>query len=135
MAPHARITAALLAAMWLATGSLAGAQPTGEGAKFYAEYRAAFAKAKAVENILPYLSKSGVAMVDKTPKEDRAKMVGLMKALDVQDVKVLKESRTETGYVLEAVGKGGMGPGDAKGTISIVREGGKLKLDRESWKQ
>ena len=50
MAPHARITAALLAAMWLAAGSLAG-QPTGEGAKFYAEYRAAFAKAKAVEDI------------------------------------------------------------------------------------
>jgi hypothetical protein len=70
--------------MWLAAGSLAGAQPTGE---------------------------------------------------DVRDVKVLKESRTETGYVLEAVGKGGMGPGDATGTISIVREGGKLKLDRESWKQ
>ena len=135
MAPHARITAALLAAMWLAAGSLAGAQPTGEGAKFYAEYRAAFAKAKAVEDVLPYLSKSRVAMVDKTPKEDRAKMFDLMKALDVQDVKVLKESKTETGYVLEAVGKGGMGPGDAKGTISIVREGGKLKLDKESWKQ
>lgn len=135
MAPHARITAALLAAMWLAAGSLAGAQPTGEGAKFYAEYRAAFAKAEAVEDVLPYLSKSRVAMVDKTPKEDRAKMFDLMKALDVQDVKVLKESKTETGYVLEAVGKGGTGPGDAKGTISIVREGGKLKLDKESWEQ
>ena len=135
MAPHARITAALLAAMWLAAGSLAGAQPTGEGAKFYAEYRAAFAKAKAVEGVLPYLSKSRVAMVDKTPKEDRAKMFGIMKAMDVTDVKVLKESKTETGYVLEAVGKGGMGPGESKGTISIVREGGKLKLDRESWKQ
>jgi hypothetical protein len=135
MAPHARITAALLAAMWLAAGSLAGAQPTGEGAKFYAEYRAAFAKARAVRDVLPYLSKSRVAMVDKTPKEDRAKMFDLMKALDVHDVKVLKESKTETGYVLEAVGKGGTGPGDAKGTISIVREGGKLKLDKESWKQ
>ena len=135
MAPHARITAALLAALWLAAGSLAGAQPTGEGAKFYAEYRAAFANAEAVEDVLPYLSKSRVAMVDKTPKEDRAKMFGLMTALDVQDVQLLKESRTETGYVLEAGGNGGMEPGDAKGTISIVREGGKLKLDKESWKQ
>jgi hypothetical protein len=136
MAPHARITAALLAAMWLvAAGSLAGAQPTGEGVKFYAEYRAAFATVKAVEDVLPYLSKSRVAMVDRTPREDRAKMFGLMKALDVQDVEVLKESKMETGYVLEAVGKGGMGPGDAKGTISIVREDGKLKLDKESWKQ
>jgi hypothetical protein len=51
------------------------------------------------------------------------------------DVKVLKESKTETGYLLEAVGKGGMGPGESKGTITIVRENGKLKLDRESWKQ
>ena len=39
----------------------------------------------------------------------------------MQDVKVLEESKTETGYVLEAVGKGGIGSGDAKGTISIVR--------------
>jgi hypothetical protein len=122
--------------MWLvAAGSLAGAQPTGEGVTFYAEYRAGFAKAKAVEDVLPYLSKSRVAMVDKTPKEDRAKMFGLMKALYARDVEVLKESKTETGYVLEAVGKGRMGPGSAKGTISIVREGGKLKLDTESWTQ
>ena len=135
MTLHARVAAALLAGMMLAAGSLAGAQAAGEGAKFYAEYRTAFAKAKAVEDVLPYLSKSRVAMVDKTPKEDRAKMFDLMKALDVHDVKVLKESKTETGYVLEAVGKGGTGPGDAKGTISIVREGGKLKLDTESWKQ
>ena len=40
-----------------------GAQPTGEGAKFYAEYRAAFAKAKAVEDLVPYLSKGRAEMV------------------------------------------------------------------------
>lgn len=132
---HARLGAALLAGMLLAAGAPAGAQPTGEGAKFYAEYRAAFAKAKAIEDLVPYLSKGRAEMVAKTPKEDRAKMFGIMKAVDVTDVKVLKESKTDTGYVLEAVGKGGMGPGESKGTISIVREGGKLKLDRESWKQ
>jgi hypothetical protein len=62
-------------------------------------------------------------------------MFGMMKALDVQNVKVLREGKTDAGYVLEATGKGGMGPGESKGTITIVREGGKLKLDRESWKQ
>ena len=44
-------------------------------------------------------------------------------------------SKTDSGYVLEATGKGGIAPGESKGTIAIVREGGKLKLDRESWKQ
>jgi len=135
MTIHVRVAAALLAGVLLAAGSLAGAQPAGEGAKFYAEYRAAFAKAKAIEDVVPYLSKARVEMVNKTPKEDRAKMFELIKAMDVKDVKVLKESKTDAGYVLEAVGKGGMGPGEAKGTINIVREGGKLKLDKESWKQ
>jgi hypothetical protein len=112
-----------------------GSQPTGDGGSSTRSTGAAFAKAKVGEDVLPYLSKRRVAMVDRTPREDRAKMLGLMKALDVQDIKVLKESRTETGYMLEAVGKGGLGPVDAKGTISIVREDGKLKLDTESWKQ
>jgi len=131
---HSRLVTALFAGLLLA-GADAAAQPPGEGTKFYMDYRAAFAKAKTVEDLLPYLSKSRTEMVQKTPKEDRTKMFGMMKALDVQDVKVLKEAKTDTGYVLEATGKGGMGPGQAKGTITIVREGGKLKLDRESWKQ
>jgi len=135
MTLHARIAAALLAGMVLAAGSLAGAQAAGEGAKFYAEYRTAFAKAKAVEDLFPYLSKGRIETVDKTPKADRAKMFELMKMMDMKDVKVVKETKTDAGFVLEATGKGGMGPGDAKGTINIVREGGKLKLDKESWKQ
>jgi hypothetical protein len=132
---HARLVPALLAAAVLIAGSGAAAQQPGEGAKFYAEYRAAFAKAKAIEELLPYLSKVRAEMVQQTPKEDRAKMFGMMKALDVKDVKVLKESKTDSGYVLEATGKGGIAPGASKGTIDIVREGGKLKIDRESWKQ
>jgi hypothetical protein len=135
MTIRAHLVPALLTGMWLALGGLAAAQPAGEGTKFYAEYRAALAKAKAIEDVLPYLSKSRTEMVEKTPKEDRVKMFGLMKAMDVKDVKVLKESKTDTGYVLEATGQGGMGPGEAKGTINLVREGSKLKLEKESWKQ
>jgi hypothetical protein len=134
MMTYIRVAAMLLVGMQLAAGSLA-AQPAGEGAKFYAEYRAAFAKAKAIEDVLPYLSKARVEMVNQTPKGDRAKMFEIMKAMDVKNVKVVKESKTDAGYVLEAVGKGGIGPGEAEGTINIVREGGKLKLDKESWKQ
>lgn len=135
MTIHARLVPALVAGMLLAAGSPAWPQAAGEGTKFYREYRAAFAKAKSIEELLPYLSKVRAEMVQQTPKEDRAKMFGMMKAMDVKDVKVLKESKTDSGYVLEATGKGGIAPGPSKGTIDIVREGGKLKVDRESWKQ
>jgi hypothetical protein len=134
MTIRARLVPALLAGVMFLAGSILGAQGLGEGTKFYMEFRAALGKAKAIEDLLPYLSKSRAEMVEKTPKDDRVKMFGLMKALDVKDVKVLKESKTDTGYVLEATGKGGVGSGESKGTISIVREGGKLKLDRENWK-
>jgi hypothetical protein len=129
-----RIAAALLAGMVLAGGSLAGAQAAGEGAKFYAEYRTAFAKAKVIEDVLPYLSQGRIELVTRTPKEDRAKMFALMQMMNVKDVKVVKETKTDAGFVLEATGKGGKGPGEAKGTINIVRESGKLELDKESWK-
>src|SRR5262245_47686579 len=134
MTIHARLATALLAGMLLA-GSGAAAQSPGEATKFYVVYRAAFAKAQAIEELMPYLSRERLEMVQKTPKEDRPKMLGMMKALDVLDVKILKEAKTDTGYVLEATGKGGMSAGAAKGTITIVRESGKLKLDKESWKQ
>ena len=110
------------------------ADPAGEGTRFYMDYRAAFAKAKAIEEVLPLMAKERVAQVEKTPKEDRAKMFEMIKMMDVKDVKVTKETKTATGYTLEATGTGGMGDGPAKGTITLVREDGKLKLDKESWK-
>jgi hypothetical protein len=62
-------------------------------------------------------------------------MFELMKMMDMKGVKVVKETKTDTGFVLDATGRGDMGPGEAKGTINIVRESGKLELDKESWKQ
>jgi hypothetical protein len=113
--------------------ALAGDKP-GEGTKFYMEYRAAFAKAKSIDEVLPYLAKERVAQVQKTPKEDRAKMFEMIKMMDVKDVKITKETKTPTGITLEATGVGGMADGPTTGTITIVREDGKLKIDKESWK-
>ena len=42
------------------------------------DYRAAGANAKAIEELVPYLSKARAEMVQKTPKEDRDKMFGMM---------------------------------------------------------
>jgi hypothetical protein len=132
MPMRARLVPVLLSGLLLVAAALpASAQAPGEGTKFFMEYRAAFAKAKAIEDLVPYLSKARAEKVQQTPKEDRAKMFGLMKAMDAKDLKIVKESTSPTGYVLEVTGKNGA----SKGTINIVREGGKLKLDRESWKQ
>jgi len=110
------------------------ADKPGEGTKFYMDYRAAFQEAKAVEELFPFLAKEKISEVEKTPKADRPKMFELMKLMEMKNVKVLKETKTATGYTLEATGEGGMGDGPSKGTITIVRENGKLKLVEESWK-
>lgn len=125
--------AAVLLASFVAVPAFAG-DKGGEGSKFYMEYKAAFAKAKTIEEILPYMAKSRVAQVESTPKEDRAKMFGMIKMMDVKDVKISKETKTDSGYTLEATGKGGLADGPTTGTITLVREDGKLKIDKESWK-
>lgn len=125
---------ATVIALSAASPTALAADPAGEGTKFYKEYRAAFAKAKSIDEILPFMAKERVAQVQQTPKEDRAKMFEMIKMMDVKDVKVTKETKTPAGFTLEVTGTGGLGDGPTNGTITIVREDGKLKIDKESWK-
>ena len=127
------ISTAVVTALLLALPVLAADTP-GEGTKFFMDYRAAFQKANAVEELFPFMSQEKISLVEKTPKADRIQMFELMKMMDMKDVKVTKETKTATGYTLEATGDGGMGGGPSKGIITIVRENGKQKLDEESWK-
>ena len=125
---------ATVVALSAASSTALAGDPAGEGTKFYREYRAAFAKAKSIDEILPFMAKERVAQVQQTPKEDRAKMFEMIKMMDVKDVKVTKETKTPAGFTLEVTGTGGLRDGPTKGTITIVREDGKLKIDKESWK-
>jgi hypothetical protein len=124
---------AVVALSAIPSSALAG-DPAGEGTKFFKEYRVAFAKAKSIDEILPFLAKERVAQVQQTPKEERAQMFEMIKMTDVKDVKITKETKTPTGFTLDATGTGGLGDGPTKGTITIVREDGKLKIGKESWK-
>lgn len=126
------ITAAVIALL-LTLPALAADQ-LGEGTKFYMDYLAMFQKAKAVEDLFPFMTEERIREVENTPKADRTKLFELMKMLEMKNVKVTKETKTATGYTLEATGDGGIGGGPSKGTITIVREDGKLKIDKESWK-
>ena len=118
-------------ALALAVPALAGAGQAPQSAtEFYQAYRKAFAKAQKVEDLLPMMAANRRAQMEKTPAEERAMMFGMLKEMtaDQGEVKVLKETPTANGAELSVQAK------DATGTITLVKEGGAWKLDKESWK-
>jgi hypothetical protein len=124
--------ACLTAALALAA-TPAQAQGEQSATQFYMAYRAAFAKATKVDDLLPYMSKARKAEIEKTPAGERAKMFEFIKEFDtVTQIKVIKEAKTASGVTLSAEGV----DGDKKkstGTIDVVREDGAWKLGKESW--
>ena len=124
--------ACLTAALALATTAVQ-AQGEQSATQFYMAYRAAFAKATKVDDLLPYMSKARKAEIEKTPAGERAKMFAFIKELDtVTQIKVIKEAKSANGVTLSAEGV----DSDKKkstGTIDVVREDGAWKLGKESW--
>ena len=124
----------VLAAVMLAT-SVASAQPADQTASaFYTAYRAAFQKATKVDDILPFMSKSQKAQIEKTPAGERAKMFEMIKMMGaLTDVKILKEAKTPEGATLTVEA---LDPDKKKttGTVKVIKGGDAWKLDGESWK-
>jgi hypothetical protein len=112
---------------------LAQAQKPGETAsEVYLSYVAALAKAKSIDELLPFMSKSRVDQVKATPADERTMMFEMVKELGAKNVKITKESATATGATLDAVGADSAG-GAMKGTITLVKEGGVFKIDKDAW--
>jgi hypothetical protein len=132
---HARgfLRLACLAAVLALAATTVHAQGEQSATQFYMAYRAAFAKATKVDDLLPYMSKARKAEIEKTPAGERAKMFEFIKEFDtVTQIKVIKEAKTASGVTLSAEGV----DGDKKkstGTIDVVREDGAWKLGKESW--
>ncbi len=133
-------SAALLAVL-VATGAWSQAKTTQAPAaakvqtatQFYLEYRAAFDKAKKVEDIFPYMAAANRKQAEGTPKADRDKMFELMKLMGtLTNLKVSKEEVTPAGTVLTATGLDG-DKKPSKGKITIVKESGAWKVGEESW--
>jgi hypothetical protein len=102
--------------------------------QFYMEYRAAFDKAKTVDELLPFMSASRRKQIESTPAEERTKMFELMKILGaLTNVKVTKETRSANGATLMVEA---LDPDKAKatGTVTLVQESGAWKVDKESFK-
>jgi len=121
----------LLMTALIAPASAQNASQT--ASQFYLAYRAAFDKAKSIDELLPFLSKKSAERVNATPAGDRPKMFELLKMMGtLSEVKILKEAKAADGATLSVEG---VGPDKAKnkGTIEIVKEGGAWKLGEESW--
>jgi hypothetical protein len=98
------------------------------------EYRAAFDKAKAVEDILPFMSAERRKQVESTPAAERREMFDMIKTLGaLTNVKVTKETRTANGATLMVDALDG-DKSKTTGTITLVQENGAWKIDKESFK-
>jgi hypothetical protein len=127
--------APLLALAFAATLS---AQPTGTyktGGEYYLAYRAAFMKAKTIDEIVPWMSKQRRDQVAKESPADRKEMFDMIKAFDDRtNVKVLKETPTGSGAELQVEGVSAESKAKGTGVITLVKEDGAWRIDRESWK-
>jgi hypothetical protein len=128
-----RSIAAVLALCLIVPAGALAQKPGQTATQFYLAYRDAFAKASAVEQLFPYMSKATRAQVEKTPAAERPKMFELIKMLnEYTNVKVVKETRTPDGITL-AVEAIDSDKNKSTATITIVTEDGSWKIGKESW--
>ena len=129
-----RLAASLAASLMLVSlvAQPAPAQ-TETASQFYMRYRAAFDKAKKIEDLTPFLSKKSIDMVNATPAAERPKFFEMMKMVgSLTDVKILKETKTADGAMLAVEA---LGPDKQKtnGKVEVVKEGADWKLGNENW--
>ena len=107
--------------------------PKQTASEFYVAYRAAFQKAKAIEDLTPMMSKEMKAQVESTPAAERPKMFEFVKEMSksMTNVKVVKETKTDAGVTLTVEAM--EGKDKMTGQITVVNEGGAWKMGRESW--
>ncbi len=114
------------------TAAFAQSQQT--ASQFYMKFRAAFEKAKTVDELLPYMAKENRAQIAATPADDKAKMFEMMKMMNkLSDVKITKEEKTAAGATLTVTGV----DADKKkvnGSVDVVKEEGEWKIGKESWR-
>ena len=106
---------------------------TETASQFYMRYRAAFDKAKKIEDLTPFLSKKSLDMMNATPAAERPKFFEMMKMVGtITDVRILKETKTADGAMLAVEA---LGPDKQKtnGKVEVVKEGADWKLGNENW--
>lgn len=130
---NAFVRVAALVVMVAVASATAAAQADQTATDFYMKYRAAFAKAKAIEDLFPMMSKALKAEIESTPKAERPKMFEFVQEMSkgMTGVKVVKETKTAEGAMLTVEAMDGKDK--MTGQITVVKEGGAWKMGKESW--
>jgi len=127
-----RMVTVALVACALGAAVLQAQKPAPTASAFYLSYNAIMEKAKSIDELLPFMSKQRVDQVKETPADERAMMFEIVKEMAAKNVKVVKETPSAAGATIEATGTDPAG-GAMKGTITLVKEAGAWKVDKESW--
>jgi hypothetical protein len=131
-----RAVAALILAALSVTATFA--QPAASypnGSAFYLAYRQAFDKATTIDELLPWVAKGRAEQIAKAPDTERREAFAMIKMFDDRtNVTVLKETPSGSGAELQVEGVSAEGRGKATGVITLVKEGGAWRIERESWK-
>ena len=118
----------------LATATLASAAPAGTPGEAYLAYRKAFDRAKAFEELWPFMDQATLVRAKAAPPREAQALFQVIKSLaDVKNVSVVKETVTGDSAVLEAAGDNAGTGHRSRATVKLVKEGGVWKIQNESW--
>jgi hypothetical protein len=125
------------AVLVLAFGVSLLAQPTPtykSGAEFYLAYRAAFTKARSLDELLPWMARARRDEIARSSPSERREGFRLMKMFDDHiNFRVLKETPSATGARLQVEAITAAEKAKETGVITLVREAGAWKIGEESW--
>lgn len=126
--------------MTVASGRAAAAmaQPAASyttGGEFYLAYRVAFAKATSIDELLPWVAQGRREQISKAPADERKEAFEMIKMFDDRvEVTVIQETPSASGAELQVEGVSAESRAKATGVITLVKEAGGWKIERESWK-
>ena len=123
----------------LASSGPATAQPAANyssGGEFYLAYRAAFDQATSFDELLPWAAKARREQITKAPASERAEAFAMVKMFDDRiNVTVVNETPSASGAELQVEAISAESRAKATGVITLVKEDGAWKIDRESWRR
>jgi len=128
----------IVAAVVALAGGAAAQTPTSTyktGGEYYLAYRVAFDRATSIDELLPWVAKGRRDQIAKTPAGERKEAFEMIKMFDDRtNVKVVKETPSASGAELQVEGISAESRGKATGIITLVKEGGAWRIERENWK-
>ena len=125
------VTAAVVACA-IGVAALQAQKPGQTATETYMSYVATLAKAKSMDELLPYMSAARAGQAKAAPADEKKMMFEFVKEMGAKNVKVVKETPSAAGATLDVSGSDPAG-GAMKGTVTMVKEGGAFKIEKESW--